>query len=73
MIDERTLPIELKTTLKKFKKAYKDYLNDEQNSEKSTMLEFMTYELQGSINSSLYGFEIDDKTAKYLRKKYLID
>lgn len=45
------------------------YIEGEKNN--STLLDALWDEVYGSINSALYGNQITDEQAKYLRAKYL--
>ncbi|WP_455089279.1 hypothetical protein [Peptoanaerobacter stomatis] len=63
MIDERTLPRYLKNDIEAFKKAIE---------EKNELLsKDLWCELYGSINSAMWGYEISEEVAAYLRDKYL--
>ena len=59
---ENSLPKYLKDDIDALAKGYKN---------NSTLLDCLYCEVQGSINSALYGNEITEKQAVFLRKKYL--
>lgn len=59
---EKMLPSYLKEDIDAFKKGM---------AEKSTLLDCLYCEVQGSINLAFYGHQITKKEADLLRKKYL--
>jgi hypothetical protein len=59
---ERTLPRFLQDDIEALVKGYET---------NSTLLDCLYCEVQGSINSALYGFMISEEEAIFLRKKYL--